>query len=256
MKVFLSSLLILLAMLLFSGCNSKRAARNDATAGVDTVQVPDTGYTGIKQYMSGQLLVKEVTFKNGVREGVMKSFYQTGELRQSFWYEKGLREDSAVWYFQEGQVFRTTPYKKDTIDGIQKQYFRNGRLKARLGYHKGLRTTLFEEFTADGKLVGGYPDIVFNTTDDYKTKGIYRISLELSDKSGKVRFYQGDLSGGVFDTAHCKEIRTIKGIGHIDLKKSSTEGRSFVGVVAEILTNYGNNFLAYKKIDLPYNDLK
>ncbi len=52
------------------------------------LSVPDTGYTGIKQYMSGKTLVKEVTFKNGVREGLMKSFYQTGEVRQTFWYEK------------------------------------------------------------------------------------------------------------------------------------------------------------------------
>jgi hypothetical protein len=26
-------------------------------------------------------------------------------------------------------------------------------------------------------------------------------------------------------------------------------------VIAEILTNYGNNYLVYKKIELPYNDL-
>ncbi len=43
--------------------------------------VPDTGYTGIKKYMSGNYVVKEVTFKNGVREGLMKTFYQTGEVR-------------------------------------------------------------------------------------------------------------------------------------------------------------------------------
>ena len=56
--------------------------------------------------MSGKYLVKEVTFKNGVREGLMKSFYQTGEVRQTFWYENGLREDSSRWYYQEGQLFR------------------------------------------------------------------------------------------------------------------------------------------------------
>jgi len=28
-----------------------------------------------------------------------------------------------------------------------------------------------------------------------------------------------------------------------------------VGVVAEILTNFGNNYLVYKKIELPYHDL-
>jgi hypothetical protein len=255
MKIFSGSLSIILALLIFSGCNGKKTAKKDSQTENDTIVVADTGYTGIKQYMSGMVLVKEVTFKNGVREGLMKSFYQTGELRQTFWYKNGLREDSAKWYYQEGQVFRSTPYKNDTIDGIQKQYFRNGKLKAKLGYLKGFRTPYLEEFTLDGKLVGGYPGLVINTRDEYRTKGIYHVVMELSDKSTKVKYYRGDLSTGVFDTAHCKEISTLKGIGYLDLKKSRSGSNGNVGVVAEIMTNFGNKYIVYKKIELPYNDL-
>ncbi len=62
----------------------------------DTVAaVPDTGYTGIKQFMSGKYLVSEVTFKNGVKEGLKKTFYTSGKVRQTFWYENNLREDSS-----------------------------------------------------------------------------------------------------------------------------------------------------------------
>jgi hypothetical protein len=59
-------------------CTGKGPAKKDQIAVSDSSSVPDTGYTGIKQYMSGKTLVKLVTFKNGVREGLMKSFYQTG----------------------------------------------------------------------------------------------------------------------------------------------------------------------------------
>ena len=45
-------------------------------------------------------------------------------------------------------------------------------------------------------------------------KGLYRISLELSDKSTKVKYYRGDFSNGVFDTTHCETIKTVKGTGH------------------------------------------
>jgi hypothetical protein len=185
----------------------------------------------------------------------MKSFYQTGEVRQTFWYRNGLREDSSKWYYQEGQLFRSTPYKRDTIDGIQKQYYRTGRLKAKLGYSKGFRTTYLEEYTTEGKLVDSYPSLVVNVLDNYRTKGIYRVSLELSDKSTNVRYWRGDLSNGIFDTAHCKTIKMIKGIGTLDLKKTGSSRLSYVGVIAEILTNFGNNYLVYKKIDLPYHDL-
>src|SRR5665647_2836113 len=187
MKIFSGSLLLILVISFIIGCTGKGPAKKDIQAVSDSVTISDTGYTGIKQYMSGKNLVKEVTFKNGVRQGLMKSFYQTGEVRQTFWYENGLREDSSIWYYQEGQKFRTTPYKRDTVNGIQVQYYRTGRLRAKLGYSKGMRTTLFQEYTTIGKIIGGYPSLIVNTVDDYKTKGIYKISLSLSDKSAGVR---------------------------------------------------------------------
>ena len=91
--------------------------------------------------------------------------------------------------------------------------------------------------------------------DSYKIKGIYRVSLELSNKSTNVRYWRGELSDGKFDTAHCKPIKMIKGIGTLDLKKTSASGPSYLGVIAEVLTSYGNNYLVYKKIDLPYHDI-
>jgi hypothetical protein len=255
MKILSHSLFFILAISFITGCGGKAPAKKESQPITDSVTVHDTGYSGIKQYMSGKTLVKEVTFKNGVREGLMKSFYQTGEVRQTFWYRNGLREDSSKWYYQEGQLFRSTPYKRDTIDGIQKQYYRTGRLKAKLGYSKGFRTTYLEEYTTEGKLVDSYPSLVVNVLDNYRTKGIYRVSLELSDKSTNVRYWRGDLSNGIFDTAHCKTIKMIKGIGTLDLKKTGSSRLSYVGVIAEILTNFGNNYLVYKKIDLPYHDL-
>ena len=74
-------------------------------------------------------------------------------------------------------------------------------------------------------------------------------------KSSQVKYYRGDLSAGVFDTAHCEQIKTIKGIGYLDLKKTGSAKAGYVGVIAEILTNFGNKHLVYKKIDVPYNDL-
>lgn len=256
MKLLQHSLLLIFTISLLIGCNGKKPAGKEPVIAADTVTVPDTGFTGIKQYMGGKYLIKEVTFKNGVRQGLMKAFYQTGQVRQTFWYENGVRQDSSIWYYLEGQKFRTTPYNNDTIDGIQRQYYRTGGLKAKIGYSKGLRTTFFEEYTKEGRIVRGYPDVVVKTTDEYKTRSAYKISLELSDKNYGVRFYKGDLINGLFDTAHVKPINVVKGTGTILLKKSASAGPGYVGVIAEILTDFGNNYLVYKKIELPYNDLK
>lgn len=251
-----SHLILTIIILSLVGCHSKPVAKQVVLPPLpDSVTVTDTGYTGIKQYMSGKNIVKEVTFKNGVREGIMKSFYQTGEVRQTFIYKNGVREDSSIWFYQEGQPFRTTPYKNDTIDGIQKQYYRSGELRAKIGYSKGLRTTFFQEFTKDGKPVSGYPDLDIKVTDAYKSKSLYTISLSLTDKSINVRYFRGDISDGVFDTVRCKQIKSINGTGTINLKKTGSPKSASIGVVAEILTDFGNNFLVYKKIPLPYKDL-
>jgi MORN repeat variant len=255
MKIFSGLLVMVIALFLINGCGGKRPVSKESPSVADSVSVNDTGFTGIKKYKSGNALIKEVTFRNGVREGLMKTFYQSGEVRQTFWYENGLREDSSLWYYQEGQVFRVTPYKRDTVDGIQKQYYRTGQLKAKIGYSKGLRTTFFEEFTPAGKLVGGYPGLVVNINDSYTTKGTYSIVLELSNKSAGVRYWRGDLSHGLFDTTLCKPIKALQGIGTLNLKKSKSSNVPYVGVIAEILTNFGNNYLVYKKISLPYHDL-
>ena len=173
MKIFYNSILIVLITLLASGCQGrgslKKASANNTET--DTVSVPDTGFIGFTKYYSGERPVKEITFKNGIRHGEMKSYYLGGQLYQKFWYENGLREDSSIWYYLEGQVFRTTPYKHDTIEGVQKQYYRTGELKARIKYIKGFRAPFLEEFTRDGKLVNEYPDIAFTLTDNYNTTG-------------------------------------------------------------------------------------
>jgi hypothetical protein len=255
MKIIFISVLFVIAVVSISGCRGKSAGNAESSPPPDSLAVPDTGYTGIKKYMSGEYLIKEVTFRNGVREGIMKSFYQSGKLRQSFIYRNGIRQDSSIWFYEEGQVFRTTPYINDTIDGIQKQYYRDGKLKARIGYRKGYRTASFEEYTPSGKLVTGYPDVVVGVKDAYSRNGTYSITIQLSDKSQSVKFYRGEFYNGVFDTTRVASIKTENGTGNLNLKKKSMPGPGYVGVIAEILTGFGNNYLVYKKIPLPYGDL-
>jgi hypothetical protein len=252
MKLVYGSLIFILALLLNPGCKGKTGSGG----GNDTTTVSDTGFTGIKKYMSGNQLVMETTFKNGVKDGLTKTFYPGGKLKGTLWYENGLREDSAKWYFEEGPLFRTTPYRRDTVDGIQIQYFRNGKMKARIGYKKGFRTFEFDEFDMEGKKVAPYPDLVVNVKDEYMSKGTYTISLSLSDKSKKVKYFTGDYAGGVIDTTRSNKINTINGTGILELRKSNAPQTGSVDVLAAIMTFYGNNYLVHKKIELPYKDLK
>lgn len=253
MKNLSGALLIILSLSILTGCRGRSVNESPST---DTVlSVPDTGFTGIQKGMSGRYTVNEVTLKNGVREGLTKTFYQSGRLRSEKWYRNGLLQDSVIWYYEEGQVFRISPYKNDTIDGIQKQYYRTGQLKARIGYKKGFRTPLLEEFTREGKMITGYPEVIVNTRDEYKTKGIYTITVELSDKKRDVSFYRGDFMNGVYDTTKFTRLKTVNKIGQLTLKKTPSADNDHAGIISEILTNFGNRMLVYKRIELPYKDL-
>ena len=95
MKKLLYSLFIIILMAAI-GCKGKGPGKKDLQTAADTSTVADTGRTGIVQYMSGQYVVKEITFKNGVRHGLMKSFYQSGEVHTTWWYENGLKQDSST----------------------------------------------------------------------------------------------------------------------------------------------------------------
>lgn len=252
----LNSLIILAIVTFLGACGSKTTSKDTVSENNDTITVPDTGYTGIKQFMSGNYVVSEVNFVNGVREGLTKTFYKSGRLQRTYWYEKGLRQDSSCWFYEEGQIFRITPFRNDTADGIQKQFYRTGEIKAEMGYKKGLRTQYFREFTREGKLVKDYPGIVVRTEDNYKTTGRYRIILELSDKKVNVNWLRGEFTNGGYDTSRLEKIRKTGNTAYLDLKKSGTAGQSYVSIIAEILTNFGNRNLVEKKIDLPYKDLK
>ena len=258
MRSNIISLIFLILITINSGCLNKggRNAASEDQNLTDTSTVADTGFTGIKQIYSKNILAREVTYKNGVIHGLMKTYLQNGQLYQSFWYENGIRQDTAKWYFNDGKVFRTTLFKNDSMNGIQTQYYRNRNVRAKLNFVNGVRTPYLEEFLQDGKKVTSYPDLVIKTKDDYNQNGSYKIWLELTDKTVKTTYYRGEYIDGLFYPKKYIKINSSETTGYLELKKSGTGQNNYIGVIAEISTPLGNKYLVYKKIDLPYNDLK
>jgi hypothetical protein len=66
MKVLFGSVIIMSALLLNPGCKGKGSSAKNQEKATDTTSVSDTGFTGIKKYMSGGHVAMETNFKNGV----------------------------------------------------------------------------------------------------------------------------------------------------------------------------------------------
>lgn len=255
MKRILYFVFALILLLPGAGCQNKRTSKASDKNLADTVSVKDTGYTGIKKYYSGLYLVKEVTFRKGIREGLMKTFYKSGKLYQTFWYKNGVREDTARWYFEDGRIFRETPYRNDTIDGTQIQFYKTGKVRAKLGFKAGSRTPFLEEYSSDERKITNYPRMVIKKKDDYNRDGTYKIALQLDRKNVKVNFYRGEYIDGLFMPKQYVKLNINDFAGILELRKTGNPGRNYVGIIAEITTDLGNKYLTFMKIDLPYNDL-
>jgi hypothetical protein len=256
MKNLLTASLIITIFVSLGGCLNKGGKKTGDEPAADTSTVADTGFTGIKQFYSKNFLSYEAEYKNGVRQGLMKTFYPSGKLRQTFWYVNGMREDTAIWYHEDGAIFRKTAFKRDSMNGLQIQYYKSGKIRAKLEYVDGLRKPYLEEFRENGTKVTDYPTVVITPKDEYSLNGTYRINLELNKKEVKVNFYRGDYIDGLFVPKKLIRVNNTETTGSIVLVKGAAGGPGYVGIIAEINTSMGNKMLVYNKVTLPYRDLK
>jgi len=217
--------------------------------------VPDTGYTGVKNYIRNDVKVKEVTYKNGVKEGMTRTFYQGGVVEQDIPYVGDKKNGLAKWYYPDSKLFRVTPYVNDTISGTQIQYYKNGNVKAKMEFVDGKRKPGLEEYNMDGSMVTGYPEVTYRVNDLYREKGMYKLFIEMSDMAENVRYYRGDLVGGLVDLDSARLLLQTATTGYLDLKKSGEHQADSVVVIASYLTRFGNRLFYRLAIPLPYKDL-
>jgi antitoxin component YwqK of YwqJK toxin-antitoxin module len=246
-RIFFLALVIILA----AGCQN---SVNNKEAQADKEE--DGNKVQVKKYYNEGKLVKEVTFKNDIRNGICRNYYDDGRLQRTIWYENGLKEDTAKWYYPEGKVYRATPYKNDKIHGIQTKYYKTGRVQATIPYKDGLRVQGLKEYLPDGREPETYPTIEFTIRDLIGTSsGLVRIFTKLSNESTDVRFYKGSLIDGVFDPDKCQDITTSSGMGFVELKPNAEKGKGYVDIIGVYVTRLRNKKIITIRIQLPYNNL-
>lgn len=220
-----------------------------------TKNEPDTGYTGVKNYIKNDIKVKEVEFKNGVRSGLTRTFYKGGVTEQEIMYRDGVKNGEAKWYYPDGKLFRVTPYLNDTISGSQIQYYKSGRIKAKLDYVDGKRMPGLEEYSMNGTRVTSYPSVRFRIVDEYRERGTYKIFIEMSDMAENANYYRGDFTNGLVDLSVCKPLLQTATTGYLDLKKKEGHSADSVVIIAAYLTGHGNRLYYRYAVPLPYKDL-
>jgi len=240
-------------MILASACGG--GAGQEGSGRKKDVQEADTGYTGIKNYIKDNIKLKEVTYKNGIREGMTRTFYKGGQLEQEIPYSGDSKNGEAKWFYTDGKLFRTTPFVNDTIHGDQVQYYKNGGVKARLSYTDGKRHPSLEEFLMSGEKVTDYPALRYRVNDRYAERGLYKIFVEFDNMAENGKFYRGDYINGLVDLDSLNPMLQTVTTGYLDLQKRPGHKADSVVVIASYLTQFGNRLYYRLAIPLPYKDL-
>ncbi len=217
--------------------------------------VPDTGYTGVRSYIKDNIKLREVEFRNGVRQGMTRTFYKGGVLEQEIPYTDGKKNGEATWYYPDSKLFRVTPYLNDTIHGTQIQYYKSGRVKAKISFVEGKRLPGIEEYMMSGDKVTSYPEIKYRTNDRYNERGLFKYFIEMSDLAENVKYYRGDLVDGLVDMDSLTPMLQTATTGYLDLQKTPDHKADSIVVIASYLTQFGNRLFYRLSLPLPYKDL-
>jgi len=243
---------VFLATILFCGCKNISNKETPINEKNDS-----TKFNGVyKSYRDGYLY-SEVTLKDGKKEGLAKKFYKNGRINTEVYYKNNIKVDTSRWYYTDGKIYRETPYQNGVVHGIQKKYHRNRLLKAEIPYVYGKRKVGLKEYSIYNNPVKSYPSISHIITDKRAENRQVILTVRLSNNSQNVKFYQGELEKGIFDTDKIKYILTEKGKGSITfVEKPDFEGKNQINIIAYYKTKNGNYKILHKRIPMPSTHLK
>jgi len=112
---------------------------------------PITGIFKEKQFDSDAIRLM-IPYKNGKEDGVLKSYYPSGELNSEMPYENGGKEGIQKDYYKSGKLKTTTTYKSNMLNGTQKWYYESKQLKAEYTFKDDIGVGIVKAYYENGKL--------------------------------------------------------------------------------------------------------
>jgi len=159
-------------------------------------------------YNTGQLAFT-VTNKDGKREGAMDWYDREGKHLEIIHFQKGKRHGLNIIFYANGELRIEVNYINDNKEGPEKYYFSTGRLASVVTYKNGRKEGLQKEYNEDGTLnnevmyVHGY-------------------------KEGERRWY--DKKGKVIQTETYKMDRPINVMKKVQAKKPDATLKALEGL--------------------------
>lgn len=99
-------------------------------------------------YMDGT----RTNMREGVKHGLEKVYYQSGQLAYEVFYVNGERDGKLEWLDRAGIKLSFCHFKLGKMDGVEKTFFVNGKLKKEVTYINDLKEGMQKEYFDNGQL--------------------------------------------------------------------------------------------------------
>ncbi len=90
-----------------------------------------------KYFFKNQLLASEGAFNNGVKEGLWKTYYEDGNIKEIMNYQNGKLNGEYTYFYKNGAPSTKVKYTADFYDGTLELYYATGQIKQSMEYKMG-----------------------------------------------------------------------------------------------------------------------
>lgn len=143
--------LVILALVFQSEAVSANPTEANVKVYLDEEGKPYTG-TLVQNYSNGRTKC-ELNIVNGLIQGEVKFYYETGEMHEVGVYKDGMRQGTWMEYSKEGKVKGVAFFKDDKKHGTWKLYADNGVMTYEMHYDLDKRVGTWKQFNDQGVLI-------------------------------------------------------------------------------------------------------
>lgn len=130
----------------------------------------------------------EYRIEDGRVEGVATQYYENGALWKKSPYHQGKLHGKAQIYYRSGELKREVHYENGKKHGPYTKYYKSGTVKAKIEYHQNLPVPGIVETDYQGKAVE-QPTITVEEIDSLAINNRYYLVLSLACLRKASRFY-------------------------------------------------------------------
>lgn len=116
----------------FSGCARKTQGKY-----IIELQFVNGKKNGTVKQFENNVLIEEGTFKDNLLDGEFKTFDTYGNLESTTMYKNGLKDGEKRIYWETGELGHLYHYSRDQLIDTSYSYYRNGKKLARSIHHNG-----------------------------------------------------------------------------------------------------------------------